>query len=306
VAVSMTGAPAQVLAVGFAAAGAFSYAVASVTQQRAASQLPAGAAFDPALLLRLARRRRWLISLIAVICGYGCQALALNFGRLVVVEPIFPIGLLFALLLAARADGRRLGHAEWTAAVAAVGGLAVFLVAAMPSGGHRTAPAGPLALTAAGAVVIALITSLAAVKMAPGHRALLFSVGGGIGAGVTDALTKTVAALVGVEHFGLFADVRLYLLIVVGLMTFTLQQNAFRAAGLAASLPAFAVLEPVVGALLGLFTYTEHLGGGGIRIAVEVLAVMAALWGIARLANSVIEELARLAAVTTPPADPAS
>jgi hypothetical protein len=302
----MTGAPAQVLAVGFATAGAFSYAVAAVTQQRAASQLPPSAAFDPALLLRLARRRRWLLSLIAVICGYGCQAAALNFGRLVVVEPIFPVGLLFALLLAARAEGRRLGHAEWTAAVAAVGGLAVFLVAAMPSGGHRTASAGPLGMTAAGAVAIALIACLAAVKMAPGHRALLLSIGGGIGAGVTDALTKTVAALLGIERLGLFADVRLYLLLVVGLLTFTLQQNAFRAAGLAASLPAFAVLEPVVGALLGLFVYEEHLGAGGVRIAVEVVAVMAALWGIARLANSVIEELARLAAVAKPPADPAA
>lgn len=301
----MTGAPAQLLAIGFAAAGAFSYAVASVTQQRAASQLPSSSAFDPAVLLRLARRRPWLASLIAVICGYGCQAAALDFGRLVVVEPIFPIGLLFALLLAARAEGRRLGHGEWTAAVAAVGGLAVFLVAAMPSGGRRTAPAGPLAMTAAGAVAVAVICALAAVKLAPGHRALLLSIGGGVGAGVTDALTKTVAALVGIERFGLFGDVRLYLLMVVGLMTFTLQQNAFRAAGLAASLPAFAVLEPVVGALLGLFIYNEHLGGGGIRIAVEGLAVMAALWGIARLANSVIEELARLATVTTPPADSA-
>ena len=140
-AVSVTGAPAQVLAVGFATAGAFSYAIASVTQQRAASQLPSSAAFDPAVLLRLARRRRWLVSLIAVICGYGCQAAALGFGRLVVVEPVFPIGLLFALLLAARAEGRRLRHAEWTAAVAAAGGLAIFLVAAQPSGGHRTAPA---------------------------------------------------------------------------------------------------------------------------------------------------------------------
>lgn len=305
-AVSVTGAPAQVLAIGFAALGAFSYAVASVIQQRAASQLASSDAFDPAVLLRLARRRRWLASLIFVICGYGCQAGALDFGRLVVVEPIFPMGLLFALVLAARADGRRLGHSEWTAAVAAVGGLAVFLVAAMPSGGQRTAPAGSLGMTVAGAVAIALIVSLAAVKMAPGHRALLLSIGGGIGAGVTDALTKTAAALIGIERLGLFGDVRLWLLVLVGLMTFTLQQNAFRAAGLAASLPAFAVLEPVVGTLLGLFVYKEHVSASGARIAVEVLAVMAALWGIARLANSVIEELARLAAVTAPPADPAA
>ena len=89
-------------------------------------------------------------------------------------------------------------------------------------------------------------------------------------------------------------------------MTFTMQQNAFRAAGLAASLPALAVLEPVVGAMLGLLIYHEHLNGGGARIAVEVLAVMAALWGIARLANSVIAELARLAAAASSPADPAA
>ena len=76
--------------------------------------------------------------------GFGFQAAALALGRLVVVEPVFPTGLLFALLLAARVEGRRLRHAEWTAAVATVAGLAAFLVAAQPSGGNRTAGAGVL------------------------------------------------------------------------------------------------------------------------------------------------------------------
>ena len=303
---SLTGASVQVLAVGFAVAGAFSYALASVTQQRAAAQLPSAAAFDPAVLLRLVRKRRWLISLIAVVGGYGLQAAALGFGRLVIVEPVFPIGLLFALLLAARAEGRRLRHAEWTAAIAAVGGLVVFLVAAQPSGGHRTAPAGSLGLAAAGAIIVAVVCCLVAMKVWSAHRALVLSIGGGLAAGVTDALTKTVAGLAEPLQFGLFADVRLYLLALVGLLTFTMQQNAFRAAGLAASLPALAVLEPVVGCLLGLFIYHEHVGGGAVRITVETVAVLAAVWGIARLANSVIAELARLAAIASRPADPAA
>ena len=293
---SLSGAPQQMLAVGLAVAGAFSYAVASVTQQRAASKLTSSAAFDPAVLAKLARKRRWLLSLIAVLCGYGLQAAALDFGRLVVVEPVFPLGLLFALLLAARADGRRLTHSEWTAAVAAVGGLAAFLIAAQPSGGHRTAGTGPLAIATAGAVCVAVIGCLVATRVARPHRALALSIGGGIGAGVTDALTKSVAALTGSQLLGMFADLRLYLLILVGLLTFTLQQNAFRAAGLAASLPALAVLEPLVGSMLGLVVYHERVGGGGIRIAVEVFAVLVAAWGIARLANSVIVELSRLAA----------
>ncbi|HUA40867.1 MAG TPA: DMT family transporter [Streptosporangiaceae bacterium] len=303
---SVSGVPAQALAIALAVIGAFSYAIASVYQQQTASKLATKSAFDPAVLVRLVRKRRWLLGLIGVAGGYGFQAAALDVGRLVVVEPVFPIGLLFALLLAARAEGRRLRHAEWTAAIAAVAGLAVFLVAAQPSGGHRTAGAGPLGVVAAGAVVIALLCSLAATRVATAHRALVLSIGGGIGAGVTDALTKTVAALVGTHKLGIFGDVRLYLLAVVGLLTFTMQQNAFRAAGLSASLPSFAVLEPIVGSLLGLAIYHEQVGGGGLRIAVEVLAVLAAIWGIARLASSVIAELARLAAAATPPPDPAA
>jgi drug/metabolite transporter (DMT)-like permease len=302
----VTGAPEQALAVAFAIIGAFSYAVASVYQQQSASKLSSGAAFDPAVLLRLARRRRWLFGMAAVICGYGLQAAALDLGRLVIVEPVFPVGLLFALVLAARADGRRLKHAEWTAALAAIAGLGVFLVAAQPTGGHRIASPGPLSLAAAGAVAVAMVCCLIAAKSRAPHRALVLSIGGGLGAGVTDALTKTVATLAGTHRFGIFGDVRLYLLAVVGLLTFTMQQNAFRAAGLSASLPSFAVLEPVVGSLLGLAIYHERVGGGGVRIAVEALAVLAALWGIARLANSVIAEIARLAAVATPPADPAA
>jgi drug/metabolite transporter (DMT)-like permease len=306
VAGSVSGVPAQTLAIALAVIGAFSYAIASVYQQQSAAKLSTASAFDPAVLVRLAKKRRWLLGLIAVAGGYGFQAAALDVGRLVVVEPVFPTGLLFALLLAARAEGRRLHHAEWTAAVAAVAGLAVFLVAAQPSGGRRTAGGGPLGMVAASAVVIAVLCCLVASRVATAHRALVLSIGGGIGAGVTDALTKTVAALVGTHRLGIFGQVPLYLLAVVGLLTFTMQQNAFRAAGLSASLPSFAVLEPIVGSLLGLAIYHEQVGGGGLRIAVEVLAVLAAIWGIARLANSVIAELTRLAAAATPPPDPAA
>jgi hypothetical protein len=301
---SVTGALAQSLAISFALVGAACYSIAAVTQQQAASALTTGAAVDPAVLIRLAKRRRWQLSLIAVAGGYGLQAAALGIGRLVIVEPVFPVGLLFALMLAARAEGRRLKHAEWTAAVAAVAGLVLFLIAAQPSSGRTTAPTNLLVLATGAAVGLAAVCSLLATRVTTAHRALVLSIGGGVGAGVTDALTKTVARLTGLHRFGVFADPRLWLLAVVGLMTFTMQQNAFRAAGLAASLPAFAVLEPVTGSFLGLLIYHEHVGTSPLRIAIEAAAVAAALWGIVQLANSVIAATARLAATTsvTPPA----
>ena len=160
---------------------------------------------------------------------------------------------------------------------------------AEPSGGQATAKPSQLGLAAIAAVVIAVGCGLLATRLSPLRRALTLGVGGGIAAGVTDALTKTVAALAGAHQLGIFADVRLYLLIVIGLLTYTMQQNGYRAAGLAAFLPVFSVLDPAVGSFLGLALYHEHLGGGPVRIGIEVAAVLAATWGISRLARSTAE-----------------
>jgi hypothetical protein len=103
---------------------------------------------------------------------------------------------------------------------------------------------------------------------------------------VTDALIKSVAVLAAGHLLGLFADARLYLLIVIGLLTYTIQQNGYRAGGLAAFLPAFTVTEPVIGSLLGLVIYHERLSDGPAQVAVELVACAAAIWGIARLARS--------------------
>lgn len=301
----MTGASQQAVAVAFAFGGALCYAVAAVTQQRCAARLDSGTGFEAGLLLRLARTRGWQFSMIAVIAGYGLHAAALALGNLVIVEPVIPVGLLMALLLGARTEGRRLSWSEWTAAVATVAGLAVFLVAAEPSGGSRTAPSATLGIAAGGAVLAATICWVITRRVSAPHRALPLSVAGGIAAGVTDSLTKSVAPLAGVQQIALFGDVRLWLLALAGLLALTLQQNAYRAAGLAASLPAFVVLQPLTGSLLGMMIYHERVGGGGLRITVEVLAVLAAVWGIARLASSVIAELGRLAALAAPVREPA-
>jgi len=70
---------------GFALAGALSYAIASVTQQRTAAAQASARSLDPALVLRLLKSRRWLHGLAAVIAGYLLRAVALDLGRLLVV-----------------------------------------------------------------------------------------------------------------------------------------------------------------------------------------------------------------------------
>lgn len=282
----MTSTTTQPIAILFAIAAAISFACANVLQQRVAARLRSDAAFDSAVLLRLIRRPLWLAGLALVILSITLQATALGLGRLVIIEPVLASSLLFALALAAWADHRRMRPVEWLAAIATFAGLVVFLSVAQPSGGQQTASFGFLGVAALVAGLIAVLSGVFAVRMSALRRALTLGIGGGVAAGATDAITKTVAALAGTHKIGILADPRFYLLAVIGLLTYTMQQNGYRAGGLAAFLPVFSVLDPAVGSLLGLVIYHERLGGGPGRVALEAAAVLAACWGITRLASS--------------------
>jgi len=274
----------QLLAAALALAGSGCYAVAAVTQHGVARHLPSERAFDLAVLVRLARRPVWLAGMAAVITGFALQAVALGLGRLVVIEPVLATGLLFALALAARRERRPLRPAEWAATLAVVGGLALFLAVGQPSGGQRTAHAAVLGLATAATAALIGLSMILAGRFGGHHRALLFGVAGGVAAGTTDAVIKTVTVLAAGHLLGVFADVPLYLLIGMGLLAFTIQQNGYRAAALAAFLPAFAVFEPVTGSLLGLLIYHERLSDGPTQILLELAAGAVAVWGIVRLA----------------------
>src|ERR1700739_4365350 len=106
----------QAVAVTLAVAAALSFACANVLQQRIASRLATGAAFDVGVLGRLARRPLWLFGAILVLAAFGLQPAALGTGRLVVIEPVLASSLLFSLAIAAWADGRRMRAGEWLAA----------------------------------------------------------------------------------------------------------------------------------------------------------------------------------------------
>jgi drug/metabolite transporter (DMT)-like permease len=287
----------QPLAVGLALAGSGCYAVAVVTQQRVTARLRSEQAFDTGVLRQLIRRPAWLAGLAAVIAGFVLQAAALGLGRLVLVEPVLASGLLFALALAAWRDRRPLRAVEWAAALAAVAGVAVFVGAGQPAGGQRTASSAALGITAVAVAALVILCRLLIGRVPASRRALLLGLAGGAAAGANDAVTKSVAVVASGHHVSLFTDPRLYLLAVVGLLTFTIQQNGYRAGALTAFLPAFAVIEAVSGSLLGLVIYEERLSDRPAQIVIEVVASLAAGWGIARLA--------RPATGTEPPAVPA-
>lgn len=302
----------QPLAIALAIGSAVLLAISATIQQRVASRIDVGdRRVDPALLVKLFQRPLWLLGFAFTIAHFSLQATALAKGRLVVVEPILATGLLLALPMSAALHGGRLRGLDWAAAVAAAGGLAAFLVLSSPSAGRDTVSVVPLAI-----VVLSLEAAAAlAAALARAARTLLplaLGAAAGVMAAATDACTKTVAQVAGSHHLGVFGDPRLYLLALAGLTTFTLQQNAYRTAGLAASLPAIAVLQPTMGALLGVVVYDEVLRSGAAYLAGETIAALIAGWGVITLARSPLVQAGMLAQVQPKPAtaptplDPAS
>ncbi len=275
--------------------------VAAVLQQRIAGSAPSHRPLHPRLITKhLIRRPLWLLGVAVAVGGYLAQAAALGTGRLTVVEPLLVTSLLFALPLGAAWARQRLRSREWLGAVLTAGGLATFLVLSHSAGGHTSAPAADWA-PAFGILAFGLLAIVAVGHRLParGRGALLATVAG-IAFGTSDALTKTTIALLASHHLAVLLTWEPYALVAVAFVGFLLQQNAYHAAHLAASLPATTVLEPFCGAMLGVFVLGERLAGGGMADVVEGLAVVAMVVGVVVLARSPLVSGLRKALPTPP------
>ncbi|MDX6765016.1 hypothetical protein SIN09_37960, partial [Streptomyces sp. F8] len=104
-----------VLPVFFALFAAFSNALATVLQRRAALTVPQSEGFRPGLVLDLLRRPVWVAGILAVIAAGAGQAAALATGALALVQPLFVLELPLALLIASLLTRQRLPGALWLA-----------------------------------------------------------------------------------------------------------------------------------------------------------------------------------------------
>ena len=79
----------------------------------------------------------------------------------------------------------------------------------------------------------------------------------------------------------------MYALAVFSITGLLLNQSAFNAGPLAASLPALAVTNPILSSFLGIILFEEHLKAHGLlQYAVVAAAVGVMLVGVIRLARS--------------------
>lgn len=250
----------SVLAAPLALLAACFFAVGTVCEQKGAMDEPDHAALRPGFLLRLARKRVWLMGLTSDAAGYTTQAAALGLGKLVAVQPLLVLSVVIALPLGARVTHQHIGRREVLGALAVCAGLAVFRLVATPYGGRDDAtPAGWVIGVAVIGGLAALLV-LASFGRSRGVKATLLGIAAGmILGGLVAALTKATVDRFGSGAGAVFADWHLYTLAAVALVGFLLAQSSLQAGALAPAMTSETVLEAVAGVAVGYFMLYERL-----------------------------------------------
>jgi len=121
--------------------------------------------------------------------------------------------------------------------------------------------------------------------------------------GLTAALTKSTLDLLGHDGWGTFTHWQPYALVGAGVIGFLLNQSAFQAGHLAASLPAMAITDPVVGSVIGVTLFGEAIGATQplalVATGAAIVVMIVATLSLARspLVTHELDELAQLPAL---------
>ena len=269
-----------------ALAAGCTFAIGSVLQQSAAREAPASVSMSWRLLVDLAHRRRWLLGIASDVGSFSLQALALAFGPLALVQPLLVTGILFAIPLAVRWRGRRLGLREWAGTIAVGAGLAAFLAAASPTDGvpQTSWDKWLLILIAVGGLMSVGIVIGGALSGA--LRASAYGLSAGAAFGLLAALTKASTHLLSQGAGVFFTSWQPYGMAGVAVAGAIVQQSAFQAGPLPASVPMMDAVEPTVAVLIGVFAFSEHVATSTGALAFEALGILLVLAGIVSLDRS--------------------
>jgi drug/metabolite transporter (DMT)-like permease len=283
------------LVVAAALASAVFIAIGIVVRQRATLDVPEDQGVSTVMIGTLLRRPLWWAGTGSAITGYVFQAIALAYGSLLLVAPLLVSALLFALPLSARLAGRHVTRVEWTWAAVLTVALAVFVTLARAAPGDYDGSEKPAVLVAAAALALALGTLPLATRLSGWRRALVLATAVGGLFGVVAVLTKIVMNIVTEGHAArLVTAPVVYLLALVGIVATLLQQSAFHAGSLQASVPAMLVLEPVVAVALGQVILGEHLTvtpRTALILGIALAAMAAATIALGRDEGAYEEEL---------------
>jgi drug/metabolite transporter (DMT)-like permease len=233
------------------------------------------------IALHLAVDPLWLIGLVAAAVGFLLYSVALHYGPLAVVQPLLVTELVSALILRRLWIRQAVAPRAWAAAVAVSVALAVFLLAAAPSGGAATATVRQWVIVVAviGALVAGL--SLLARSGSPTRKAALLAIAASLAWALTAVFIKVATdTLASYGFVGMFLHWQVYAFAVCGAGAIVLQQAALHVGPLSVSQPLVVVVDPIASIILSVWLFNERLTGDPFQLALAFIAFAVVVVGV--------------------------
>jgi drug/metabolite transporter (DMT)-like permease len=239
---------------------AFLFALAATLQQKGALGLGEVSLRSPASFVRLVRQTWWLLGTVALLAGYVCQAVALDHGRLAVIQPLLVTTIVFALPLGYLLTGQVVNRTEIAAAVLVVAGLAVFAVVGDAASGNDSAPGWEWAIAIAVLSAASAALLLAGGRAAPAQKAGTYGACAGLLYGLSASLWKPSGALLAADGLGrMLSSWEFWVFAAAGILAFLVQQVSLATGRLAPSVAMTSVVNPLVCIAVGTLVLEERL-----------------------------------------------
>jgi drug/metabolite transporter (DMT)-like permease len=236
------------------------FALAATLQQKGALGMGEVSLGEPSSFLRLAKQTWWLLGTLALLAGYVFQAVALDHGKLAVIQPLLVTTIVFALPLGYFLTQQSVDRHQVVAAALVVLGLGFFIVVGDAASGNENAPGWQWA------IVIVVLGLASAVLVFLGGRGSLARKAAAFGAcagllyGLSAALWKPAADSVNGDGLaGLLSSWEFWAFAAAGVLAFLVQQVSLATGRLAPSVAMTSVVNPLVGIVVGTLLLDERL-----------------------------------------------
>jgi drug/metabolite transporter (DMT)-like permease len=277
------------------------FAVAATLQQKGALTL----GLSPDSLrsfARLAASKWWLVGSIALLVGYGVQAIALDHGRLAIIQPLLVSTVVFALPLGYFLTAQDVGLRQVVGAAVVVLGLAMYAIFGDPAGGNENAPNSEWAIALVILGVVCAVLYVAARRSDGARQAAYYGVISGILFGVSACLVKpTLEAL----HDGGVSEVlsrwEFYAMAFTGILAFVIQQISLSAGFLATSVATVSVANPIVSIAIGVLLFDERLSRPAWHVFVALCGLALGMLGAVVISIARERAIGRTAEVPVSP-----
>ena len=239
---------------------AFFFALAATLQQKGALGMGEVSLGSPSSFLTLAKQTWWLLGTVALLGGYAFQAVALDHGRLAVVQPLLVTTIVFALPLGYLLTSQTIHRREVYGAAVVVLGLAVFTVVGKAGTGVDNAPASEWAIAVAVFGAISLVLLFLGGRGPLVRKAALYGACAGVLYGLSASLCKPTMEILDDSGVGtVLTSWEFYAFAIAGIVAFVVQQVSLSTGNLAASVATVSVCNPLVSIVIGTLLLDERL-----------------------------------------------